>query len=92
MITWSQVTRADVVRAIEEYDRFGPQAFFARHGFGPARTYLLCWNGPRYPSKAILGTAHKLATGQALGSDDFEGGKDGAAAVMRNMGFVIESR
>jgi hypothetical protein len=39
MITWSQVTRADV--AIEEYERLGPQAFFARHGFGPARTYLL---------------------------------------------------
>lgn len=92
MSRWSTVTRADVERAIGEYDRLGAREFFARHGFGPARTYLLAWNGRRYPSKAILGTAYELATGQALGSGDFEGGKNGAAAVLRNLGFQVEPR
>jgi hypothetical protein len=32
------VTRAEVVRAIEEYDRLGPERFFAAYGFGRVRT------------------------------------------------------
>jgi hypothetical protein len=31
--------------------------------------------------KGILGTAHELATGQRLGSGDFEGGKSGAVSM-----------
>jgi len=37
----ADVGRDDVVRAIEEYDRLGPERFFAEHGFGPSRTYGL---------------------------------------------------
>ena len=33
MVTWDNVTRADVLRAIEEYDRLGPERFFSEHGF-----------------------------------------------------------
>jgi hypothetical protein len=33
---WSRVTRADVIRAIEEYDRLGQDHFLAQHGFGRA--------------------------------------------------------
>jgi hypothetical protein len=29
---WSDVTRADVLRAIKEYDRLGPERFFSDHG------------------------------------------------------------
>jgi hypothetical protein len=39
-----------------------------------------------------LGTAYELATGQRLASRDFEGGKSGAVAVLRNLGFTIEDR
>ena len=38
MVAWDQVSRADVLRAIREYDRFGPEAFFAKHGFAPTTT------------------------------------------------------
>ena len=33
MVTWDHVTRSEVLRAIQEYDRLGPEAFFAQHGF-----------------------------------------------------------
>jgi hypothetical protein len=92
MVAWEKVTRADVVRAIQEYDRLGPEAFFAEHGFAPTTTYDLVWEEGRYPPKAILGTAYELATGARLGSRDFEGGKTGAVAVLGKLGFTVEAR
>ena len=88
----ADVARGDVVRAIEEYDRLGPERFFAAHGFGPRRSYELVWDERRYPHKAILGTAYVLATGTRLGSGDFEGGKSGAVAVLRELGFTVRDR
>jgi hypothetical protein len=88
----ADVTRDDVVRAIGEYDRLGPERFFSEHGFGPSRSYELVWDKRRYPHKAILGTAYELATGQRLGSGDFEGGKSGAVAVLRTLGFTIQDK
>ena len=75
MVAWEHVTRDEVVRAIQEYDRLGPEQFFSEHGFGPSRSYELVWDGRHYPHKAILGTAYELATGERLASGDFEGGK-----------------
>jgi hypothetical protein len=40
----------------------------------------------------ILGTAYELAAGQRLGSGDFEGGKSGAVAVLRRLGFTVQER
>ena len=88
----AEVTRDDVLRATREYDRLGPERFFSEHGFGPSRTYELVWDGRRYPHKAILGTAYELATGQRLGSGDFEGGKSGAVALLRTLGFTVEDK
>ena len=59
----TDVTHGNVLRALDEYDRLGPEQFFAQHGFGPSRTYELVWNERRYPHKAILGTAYELAQG-----------------------------
>ena len=87
---WDQVTDADVRRAMAEYDRLGPEQFFAQHGFAPATTYELIWGERRYPPKAILGTAYELATGQRLGSGDFEGGKSGAVRVLGKLGFTVQ--
>jgi hypothetical protein len=91
-VAWDSVTRDDVVRAVAEYDRLGPQGFFAAHGFGPTTTYDLIWDEHRYPPKAILGTAYEFATGQRLASGDFEGGKDGAVAVLGKLGFTIQPK
>jgi len=88
----TDVSRDDVLRAIQEYDRLGPEQFFSAHGYGRSRSYELVWDGGRYPHKAILGTAYELATGQRLGSSDFEGGKAGAVRVLRQLGFTVEKK
>jgi hypothetical protein len=90
MVAWDSVSRDDVLRAIQEYDRQGPETFFSEHGFGPSRTYELVFDSRRYPHKAILGTAYELATGQRLGSADFEGGKAGAVRVLGKLGFTVQ--
>ncbi|HEY4401384.1 MAG TPA: hypothetical protein VGO38_05070 [Acidimicrobiia bacterium] len=92
MVKWDDVTRAHVLRAMKEYDRLGPEAFFSEHGFGPTTTYDLVSDRRRYPPKAILGTAYELATGKRLASADFEGGKAGAVDVLGNLGFTVKAR
>lgn len=88
----ADVTRAHVLRAIEEYDRLGAEAFFAAHGYGPSRSYELVWEDRRYPHKAVLGTAYELATGQRLDPGDFEGGKAGAVGVLQRLGFSVHAK
>jgi hypothetical protein len=73
MVAWDRVTRTNVLRAIQEYDRHGPEAFLSARGFAPTTTYELVWQDRSYPPKAILGTAYEFATGQRLASGDFEG-------------------
>jgi hypothetical protein len=92
MVRWDRVTRDHVLRAIQEYDRLGPEQFFSEHGFAPTTTYELLWNKRRYPPKAILGTAYEFATGQRLDSGDFEGGRTGAVKVLGKLGFTIKKR
>jgi hypothetical protein len=91
-LAWDQVTHADVLRAIQEYDQLGPDRFFSEHGFAPTTTYELIWNERSYPPKAILGTAYEFATSKRLASRDFEGGKTGAVKVLGNLGFTIHQR
>jgi hypothetical protein len=91
-IAWDRVTRDDVVRAIREYDRLGADQFFSEHGFAPTTTYELAWEERTYPPKAILGTAYELATGDRLGSSDFEGGKTGAVKVLGKLGFTVRQK
>jgi hypothetical protein len=91
-IAWDKVTHADVLRAIGEYDRLGPEQFFAAHGFAPTTTYDLIWEERAYPPKAILGTAYEFAAGERLASGDFEGGKSGAVKVLGELGFTVEPR
>ena len=92
MVTWNLVTRDDVLNAIADYDKLGPEAFFAAHGFAPATTYDLLWDERRYPPKAVLGAAYEFAVGQRLASADFEGGKSGAVRVLERLGFTVRAR
>lgn len=90
MVAWDQVKRDDVLRAIQEYDRLGAEQFFAKHGFGPSRSYELLWEKRHYPHKAVLGTAYEFATGERLAAGDFEGGKAGAVRVLGELGFTVQ--
>ena len=91
-VTWDRVTRDNVLRAIGEYDRLGPERFFAQHGFGPTTTYDLVMDKRRYPPKAVLGAAYEFATGKRLDSGDFEGGRSGAVKVLEGLGFNIKKK
>jgi hypothetical protein len=90
VVDWEGVSRENVLAAIEEYDRIGAGQFFARHGYGPSRSYELIWEERHYPHKAILGTAYELATGRRLAPGDFEGGKAGAVRVLGKLGFTVQ--
>ena len=92
MVAWDQVTRDHVLRAVKEYDRLGPERFFAEHGFAPTTTYDLAWEERLYPPKAVLGAAYELAVGQRLASADFEGGKSGAVKVLGQLGFTVQEK
>jgi peroxiredoxin len=57
---WSKlrahVTPGQVEEAIAEYDRMGPDSFFAAHGYGPSRTHELEWKGKQIPAQGGTGT------------------------------------
>jgi hypothetical protein len=86
---WDTVQPHHVRQAAAEYDQLGQDEFLARHGFGPARAYLLILDDKSYDSKAILGVAYGCATGRSLGPHDFSGGIYGAVGVLRALGFEI---
>ena len=69
MVAWDQVSRTEVVRAMQEYDRLGPQAFFAAHGFAPTTTYELVWEERRYRRRRSWArpTSSLPASGSHLG-------------------------
>src|ERR1700727_105929 len=91
-IEWDKVTPDDVVRALKEYDRLGPQQFFAAHGYALTTTYDLVWEQRTYPPKAILGTAYEFAAGQRLAPGGFPGGKSGAAKAPEKLGCDVQPR
>jgi hypothetical protein len=83
------ITRGHVLAATAECDRLGTEKFLSHYGFGRAREYLLVLNDRDYDSKAIVGVAHRYAVGRALGSEEFSGGRSGAAKILRDLGFDV---
>ncbi len=89
----NEITRAAILQSVAEYDRLGRDAFLHRYGFGPSRTYLLKVDGKEYDSKAVVGAAHGHLPGrEPLGSDEFSGGKDHAAKLLKGLGFEVVAR
>ncbi len=90
----ADITRSEVVRAIEEFDRLGRDAFLQSHGFQASRRYLLVHKGIEYDSKAIVGVAHGFLPGQRpLAAAEFSGGQDHAVRLLYRLGFhVVDQR
>jgi hypothetical protein len=74
---------------MKECDNLGSREFLRRYGFGRATAYTLWHQGQEYDPKAILGVALLHATGTAARSDELADGKDGAAAVLTDLGFDV---
>jgi hypothetical protein len=87
--TFSSVTRQHVLQALAEYDARGGEEFLEVYGFGPSRGHTLIHEGRSYDSRAILGVAHRFATGRLATSDEFSGGMQGAVAILRKRGFEV---
>jgi 5-methylcytosine-specific restriction protein B len=79
-----QITREDILDAIDALDRSEP------HAFGPSTYYDLLENGRRYPPKAVVGLAARRVLGRALRPDEFAGGHGGwAFSLLQRRGFKI---
>jgi 5-methylcytosine-specific restriction protein A len=89
MVALGDVTRADVLAAVGEFDRLGRTVFLDSTGFGPARAYFLDHDGKLYDSKAIIGYAHGVRTGVPLRPDDFSGGDQTVARRLQALGFTV---
>ncbi|MFD0070669.1 HNH endonuclease, partial [Streptomyces sp. NPDC127574] len=85
------ITLGGVLKAIAEYDDWGPDRFLAEYGYKPATGYLLVHEARTYDSKAIAGVAHKFDQGRALRPDELSGGRSHAARWLARLGFVIRS-
>lgn len=89
MVDFSHVSSPDIHAAVAEYDRLGQDEFLSAHGFGRSRGYELVVDGKTYDSQAILGVAHRHATGTLASSGEFSGGRYGAAKILKELGFEV---
>src|SRR5262245_27280539 len=80
-----------VRRALDEYDRLGPDRFLTKYGYGRAKEYCIEREGRRYDSKAIAGVAHGYAhlSGRPLLARQFSGGEEQLAKRLRRLGFDV---
>ena len=66
MVTWDHVTRADVLRAMKDYDRLGPEQFFSKHGSPLPR--LMSWLGKDAVTRRKQSWAQRMSSQRASGS------------------------
>ncbi|MFI1827224.1 HNH endonuclease [Streptomyces sp. NPDC020412] len=84
------VGSAQVLAAVDEFDRIGRDAFLTKYGFKPSRTYLLVVGGRHYDSKAVVGAAHGHLPGrEPLAASEFSGGREHAVKLLVGLGFEV---
>lgn len=85
-----ELSRREILQAVAEYDRLGPDRFLEKYGFGAARSYWLVVDGKTYDSKAIVGAAHGFLLGQEpLAAADFSGGAATVGRLLSRLGFQV---
>ncbi|WP_063833814.1 HNH endonuclease [Nocardia sp. NRRL WC-3656] len=87
----SALTRSSVLQAIEKCDKDGRPKFLKDHGFKPAREYFLLFEGRAYDSKAIVGAAYGLMTGERCTAEDFSGGLT-LTRRLEQLGFEVTGK
>jgi len=79
---WNEITREDVIKAIEIFD--------ATHKpFPLPRNTFLIYNNKKYPAKHIRGLAYVIATKQEISKTEFSGGEETVRFFIR-LGFQVE--
>ncbi len=86
--TFSAVTRQHILRALAEYDDRGREAFLGVYGFSTSHPDDLVHEGRSYEPTAVLGVAHKYATGRLASADELAGERS-PVSILRKHGFEI---
>lgn len=86
----ADITREDVLKAIQEHDDLGEESFLRRHGFEPVRRLLLVHEGRRYELGAITGVAHRYALGRFLPPDVLTGDRESSIRALTELGFEVQ--
>ena len=89
MATFSSVRQQHILQALAEYDARGGEEFLDVYGFTPSDDCPLVHLGRSYDSRAVLGVAHRFATGRIATPEEVESGFDGAVAILRRRGFTV---
>jgi len=90
--TFSAVTRQHILQAITEYDARGAENLLGVYGFTPSTRDTFLHEGRTYDAKAVLGVAHRYATGRAATTDELSGGKVDTSSLLRKRGFEVPAR
>lgn len=86
--TFSAVTRQHILQAMAEHDARGADDFLGVYGY-PAGGTTVEHDGRTYRVTAVLGVAHRYATGRLASADEFHGGEDAALALFGRRGFAV---
>ncbi|MEV5835761.1 HNH endonuclease [Nocardia sp. NPDC052112] len=87
----SELSRPWVVQAIELCRETGRTRFLEDHGFEPAREYFVLYEGSAYDSKAVVGVAYGLMSGERYSSGHFTGGR-GVTRRLEQLGFEVTGK
>lgn len=81
---WSNISKKDVIKAIELFDK-------QKENFPEPRNTFLLYNNRKFPAKHIRGLAYEVANKQTIPKNEFNGGKE-TANFFLNLGFKVEYR
>ena len=89
-MTSKDITRDDVLAALEEFDRLDGDAMLRQYGGGRSRRYWICFNGRHYDQKLIYRAVHELSGRGRLPSTDIDAGR--TRRRLETLGFRIVDR
>ncbi|MGW5715864.1 YDG/SRA domain-containing protein [Amycolatopsis sp. NPDC003865] len=85
----ADVEQEHVLKAIEEFDNLGRDAFLNRYGNDEATRYAVVYQGKEYDSEALAGSAHGFAVGRAFRPSDLPSGSGAIAEYLAELGFYF---
>lgn len=88
MATFSAVSRQHILQAIAEHDARGADDFLGVYGYSESAGSF-DHEGRSYPAVAVVGVAHRFATGRQALEDEFHGGAETALALLGRRGFEV---
>ncbi|MCC2309374.1 hypothetical protein [Cellulomonas chengniuliangii] len=83
------MAKQHILQAIAEYDDRGSDSFHHVFGLGLSTDYTLLHEGRSYDAKAILGVAHRFATGRLASVAEVDGGLPNSVEILRKRGFEV---